>query len=80
MTATWVVVLLGARNPYDGEGGLKVVQADTAEEAVRAAHPRPPSTTQVRHAWTHRLTDPYTPTLIPADVPKPEWGQPKERR
>jgi hypothetical protein len=77
---TWVVLLLGARNPYDGEGGLRIVQADTAEEAVRAAHPQPPSTLKVRHAWTHRLADPYDPTLVPADVPKPEWGTPRSGR
>lgn len=76
----WVVILMGARNPYDGEGGLRIVRAATAGEAVRAAHPNPPSTTRVKFAWAHRLAEPYNPTLVPADVPKPEWGDPKEHR
>jgi hypothetical protein len=74
---TFVVVLLAARNPYDGEGGLRVVQAETAEAAVRAAHPRPPSTMKVRWAWAAELADPYAPTMVPVDVPEPEWGKPK---
>ncbi len=78
--ATWVVILLGARNPYDGEGGLRVVTADTAEEAVKAAHVHPPSTLAVRYAWVHRLAEPYQPTLIPADIPTPEWGRPRPAR
>lgn len=80
-STTWIVLLLGARNPYDGDGGLRIVRgADTAEEAVRKAHERPPSTLAVRHAWAHRLEEPYNPTLIPADVPVPEWGTPRAAR
>ena len=77
---TWVVILLGARNPYDGEGGLRIVTADTAEEAVRRAHANPPSTVAVKYAWVHRLAEPYTPVLVPADVPTPEWGRPRPAR
>lgn len=76
----WVVVLLGARNPYDGDGGLRIVQARTAEEAVREAHTHPPSTIAVKFAWVHKLADPYDPVLIPADVPKPEWGKARHQR
>jgi hypothetical protein len=75
MTATWIVLLMGSRNPSDLDRALSIVQADTAEEALRAAHTRPPSTLTVRHAWVHRLAEPYSPTLFPADVPKPEWAQ-----
>lgn len=76
----WIVLLLGRRNPWDGDGALKVVEAETAEEAVRLAHPRPPSSLQVRHAWTVRLAEPYAPTLIPAEVEAPEWGKPRTAR
>lgn len=76
----YVVVLLGARNPYDGEGGLRVVTADTPEEAVRKAHTNPPSTVAVKYAWVARLAEPYSPVLVPADVPQPTWGQPKAAR
>lgn len=76
----WVVVLMGSRNPYDGEGGLRVVRAKTVEQAVREAHERPPSTVAVKFAWVHRLAEPYNATLIPADVPSPEWGTPKRSR
>jgi hypothetical protein len=76
----WVVLLMGSRNPYDGDGGLRVVTASSAEEAVRRAHERPPSTLAVKYAWTARLAEPYEPTLIPADVPKPEWGKAKPAR
>ena len=76
----WVVILLGERNPWDGEGALRVVDATTAEEAVAKAHDRPPSTLAVRFAWTAQLAEPYEATLIPADVPKPEWGKPRPAR
>lgn len=75
----WVVVLMGSRNPYDGEGGLRVVHAPDAETAVRNAHDRPPSTVAVKFAWVCQLAEPYEPVMVPADVPKPEWGKPKSR-
>lgn len=80
MTAHWIVVLLGARNPADLDGGLRVVTADSAEEAVRRAHENPPSTLSVKFAWVHRLAEPYEPVLVEADVPKPEWGKARAAR
>lgn len=76
----YVVILMGQRNLWDGEGGLRVVRAHTPEEAVRTAHDRPPSTLGVKWAWVTQLVEPYHPTLVPADVPKPEWGKPKAAR
>ncbi len=79
MTATWIVLLMGSRNPSDLDRSLSIVQADTAEEALRAAHTRPPSTLSVRFAWVHRLAEPYSPIMFPADVPKPEWAPAKNK-
>lgn len=80
MAAHYVVILMGARNPYDGEGALRIVHAENPEQAVRVAHPKPPSTTAVKWAWVAELAEPYQPTLVPALVPTPEWGQPKAAR
>ena len=77
----WVVLLLGRNGmPYDGKGGLRVVEANTAAEALAAAHTRPPSTLKVRDAWIAELAEPYAPTLVPADTPNPEWGRPRAAR
>jgi hypothetical protein len=79
----YIVLLMGHRNPYDGTGALRIVQAPAGtppEEIVRKAHERPPSTTAVKWAWVAELAEPYQPTLVPADVPKPEWGKPRAAR
>ena len=73
----WVVILLGHRNPADIDGALRVVFAESAEEALTEAHEIPPSIFTVSNAWVHELTEPYNPTLVPVEVLKPEWGKPR---
>lgn len=77
-TRRYVVILMGRRNPWDGEGALRIIDAADPEAAVRAAHTRPPSTLHVRWAWVHELAADARPVMVPADVPKPEWGKAKQ--
>lgn len=53
----------------------RVVRADSPEEAARQAFPIPPSSLHVKHAWVAALAEPYLPTQVEIDVPKPKWGK-----
>jgi hypothetical protein len=53
----------------------RVVRADDPETAARQAFPEPPSSLNVRHAWVAALAEPYAPTQVEIDVPKPTWGK-----
>lgn len=72
--ALYVILLMGERNPYDGEGALRIQAADTPEEAVRLAHQRPPSTFKVHHAMVFETLEPWLPTIVELDVSS-EWGR-----
>lgn len=72
MTRTFLVLLLNRQGrPWSDTKALRLVVADTAEEAVRAAHDFPPSY-DVSHAWVIEVKG--QPVQIPVRVPRPEWA------
>jgi len=52
-----------------------VVRADDPETAARLAFPEPPSSLNVWDAYVVALAEPYLPTSVLIDVPKPKWGK-----
>lgn len=56
-------------------GTPRVVRANSPEDAARQAFPIPPSSLHVKHAWVAALAEPYQPTQVEIDVPKPKWGK-----
>jgi len=70
---TFCVLLLNQQgHPWSNRKALKLVAAETAEDAVREAHDYPPSH-DVSQAWV--VADVGQPVFVPVRVPRPEWGE-----
>lgn len=72
---TFCVLLFNrSGHPWSDRKALRLVAADTVEQAVREAHDFPPSY-DVDSAWVVEVVG--QPTIVPVRVPRPEWDAPK---
>ena len=75
------IVLLRRKDGHPWDGAIpKVVDAPTADAAVRLAFDPPPSSLHVHDAYVARLVSMDDTYSVPIDVPKPKWKSARQAR